>query len=88
MCTERTWGSGTVTVLQSCCARQKGSNRWDSAVDRTLVSNLKMQTCNGMTWQAALVKRVQSAAGLSALSWEELLKIDRELFVCCVWFRN
>lgn len=47
LCMERMWGSGT--VLQSCCARQKGPNCWYLAVELTLVSNLKMQTCNGMT---------------------------------------
>lgn len=48
VCRERMRGSGT--VLQSCCARQKGSNCWYLPIELTLVSNLKMQTCNAMTW--------------------------------------
>lgn len=42
--------AGQGHVLQSCCARQKGSNCWCLATELTAVSNLKMQTCNGTTW--------------------------------------
>lgn len=48
MCMEKMQGNGT--VLQRCCARQKESSCCYLAFELTLVSNLKMQSFNSMTW--------------------------------------